>query len=353
MLEENIGLLVVSETHMSQAQVTEIEESHMKKRLKIFNSPDPDNPSTKGIALVVNRETMNIHGIRINYLIPGRALLAVVPYHGKHTHTVLALYGPTESVAEKVDFYDQLCNLYLTTDLPVPDSLVGDLNFVEDERDRLPHHPDDARVVTAFLRLKRLLGLCDGWRDTNPDELAYTYVSTRKDPTLSRLDRIYVPPAAMKFSRNWEISDALGKLTDHKMITVTINAPGSPFIGPGRYTLPLFLVHDKDFTTFAVNRFAKLEQELTQVRTEKYALVEALERGRALAKTKIGASAQKRLKNRKQIALKLNPGRRTESPTGPADGSGSRGCSLVQRKRRDHRPDFREQTSGNKGAGPH
>ncbi|KAJ7191980.1 Endonuclease/exonuclease/phosphatase, partial [Mycena pura] len=324
--EEQIGVAIVSETHLSAAQTQEIEESHMKKRLRIYNSQYPENPAAKGIAIVVNRELMNIDGIKVHYLIPGKAMLAVIPYHGKSTHTVLALYGPTESAAAKVAFYDRLCELYLTTDLPVPDSVSGDFNLVEDARDRLPHHPDDGEVVAAFARFKRLLNLKDGWRAINPDELAFTYTSTCENPTLSRIDRIYMPEDAMKCARDWEISDALGKLTDHKMVTVRITTPGSPFIGPGRYTLPLFLIHDKDFTTFAVDRFATLEGDMSQPRTEERnpqtllqdALNETIIRGRDLAKTKVGASTQKRRKNLAKIRAALNPPRASGSSRGTA-----------------------------------
>ncbi|KAJ7229950.1 hypothetical protein GGX14DRAFT_553452 [Mycena pura] len=118
-LRRAIGVAIVSETHLSAAQTQEIEESHMKKRLRIYNSQYPENPAAKGIAIVVNRELMNIDGISVHYLIPGKAMLAVIPYHGK----------------TKVAFYDHLCELYLTTDLPIPDSVSEDFNLIEDAWD--------------------------------------------------------------------------------------------------------------------------------------------------------------------------------------------------------------------------
>jgi hypothetical protein len=114
--EQKIGILIVSETHMSVAQALEIENSFMNKHLKLFNYEYPDNPAAKGIAIVLNREITNVEGVKIHYLIPGKALLAVVPWHGDRTLTVLGLYALTESDAEKVKFWDRLTELWMTTD---------------------------------------------------------------------------------------------------------------------------------------------------------------------------------------------------------------------------------------------
>jgi hypothetical protein len=54
--EQKIGVMIVSETHMSAAQAIEIEESFMNKRLKLFNSEFTEKPSMKGVAIVLNRE---------------------------------------------------------------------------------------------------------------------------------------------------------------------------------------------------------------------------------------------------------------------------------------------------------
>jgi hypothetical protein len=54
MHEQKIGIMIVSETHMSAAQALEIEDSFMSKCLKLFNYEYPDNPAAKGIAIVLN-----------------------------------------------------------------------------------------------------------------------------------------------------------------------------------------------------------------------------------------------------------------------------------------------------------
>ncbi|KAJ7873734.1 hypothetical protein B0H13DRAFT_2348892 [Mycena leptocephala] len=68
----------------------------------------------------------------------------------------------------------------------VPDIMLGDMNIVEDAIDRLLHRPDEDEAVNALSSFKYLLGFKDGWRDTNPDEKAYTF--THVSGSHSRID---------------------------------------------------------------------------------------------------------------------------------------------------------------------
>jgi hypothetical protein len=104
MREQKIGVLIVSETHMSAAQALEVQDSFMGKHLKLFNYEYPENPATKGIAIVLNREITNVEGVKIHYLIPGKAILAVVPWHGTRTMMILGLYAPTDQMKKKLIF---------------------------------------------------------------------------------------------------------------------------------------------------------------------------------------------------------------------------------------------------------
>ncbi|KAJ7740845.1 hypothetical protein B0H16DRAFT_1228857, partial [Mycena metata] len=193
-------------------------------------------------------------------LIPGRAVLAVIPWHGRRTLTVLGVYAPAESMKENKKFWDDLCDLWMTTDLPVPDAMGGDTNIVEDPIDRLPHRPDNGAATAALARFKRLLGLQDGWRTVNPDTKAYTYCSGHD--TFSRIDHVYVSPALFKNCRDWEISDAAGGLTDHRMVSVQLKVPGAPYIGKGRYTIPIFLLRDKKFLEHTIKLGLEIEAEM-------------------------------------------------------------------------------------------
>ncbi|KAJ7864366.1 Endonuclease/exonuclease/phosphatase [Mycena leptocephala] len=285
---------------MSAAQALEIQDSFMGKRLKLFNYEYPENPAAKGVAIVLNREITNVEGVKVHYLIPGKAILAVIPWHGKRTITVLGIYAPTESDEEKINFWNEMCNLWLTTDLPVPDAIGGDLNLVPDAIDRLPHHTDSDAVIAAYLRFTRLMEVKDGYRQNNPDTKAYTHVSTRG--TLSRIDRILVSPTLMKHCRHWEIEDVAGGLMDHRMVSVTISAPGAPYIGKGRWVMPQFLLHDKEFISHAMEEAVKLEESIHEARTDvsnaqtrfKSFKDSVLEFAQKKAKATVGASEKKR-----------------------------------------------------------
>ncbi|KAJ7067194.1 hypothetical protein C8F01DRAFT_932416, partial [Mycena amicta] len=104
MKDEKIGIPAVGEIHLTQTQVDQIEG----KRLKIFNSINPETPNKGGIAIVLNRNTTNIDGISIRRLIQGHAILAKIPWHSDLTITVLAIYAPAESTAANKAFWIEL-----------------------------------------------------------------------------------------------------------------------------------------------------------------------------------------------------------------------------------------------------
>ncbi|KAF7321221.1 hypothetical protein HMN09_00211100 [Mycena chlorophos] len=347
--EEKIGILVVNETHMSPSQVEEINDSHMKKRLKIFHSSYPDNTAAKGIALVLNREITNDKGVKFWPLIPGKAFLAQVPWYKKRTTTILGVYAPTESEQHKRDFWNELSEIFLTSerDLPAPDILAGDFNIVESELDRLPSNADDGTTISALRRLTTILGLEDGWRRVNEGVKAFTFV---RGESQARLDRIYVPSETFKQYRGWEISDAGGQLSDHKPVYVTLTAPGAPYVGKGRFTIPLHILRDKKFTQFALRRGAQLSDELRALenRTEDrnpqtlYAgfKEDIVNFARDRAKESVGAIEQKRQKLLKERDKMLNPERgqvdneSANEATELADPDGTRSQNLEHEARR-------------------
>jgi hypothetical protein len=52
------------------------------------------------------------------------------------------------------------------------------------------------------------------------------------------------------------------------MVAVTISAPDAPYIGKGRWMMPQFLLHDKDFMEYAVDEACKLEDSMSEPRSE-------------------------------------------------------------------------------------
>jgi hypothetical protein len=275
----------------------------------------------KGIAIVLNREQTNTENVIIHNLIPGKAILAILPWHGNRTITVLGVYAPTESNDEKMEFWDCLTEMWLTTDLPVPDAVGGDCNLVADAIDRIPHHTDSEKVVAAYLRFTRTLGLLDGWRQCNPEKKEYTHVGTQN--TLSRIDKILVSPTQMKNCREWTIED-MGTITDHKMVSVTISAPGAPYIGKGRWAMPHFLIHDDKFMDKASEEVYEMESTMNEgctatnnAQVKFKALKDTIiEAAQARVKTTIGKSEQKKKALQDERAELLNMVKETRAPTG-------------------------------------
>ncbi|KAJ7180857.1 Endonuclease/exonuclease/phosphatase, partial [Mycena filopes] len=314
MFEKRIGVLALGETHLSDEQTVEINENHVfKTRLHVLSSTDPDEPNKKGIAIAINKQLTNVDGVKTWRLIPGRAILVQIPWHGGRTLTILAVYAPAESMMANKLFWEQLYDIWMSEgNLPVPDMFLGDMNVVEDPIDRMPHRADDARATYAYARFKRLLGMKDGWRVTNPDEKAYTYAHTTGD-SMSRIDRINVSEESFRSCRSWDIHD-MGDLTDHRMVSVDVSAPGAPYIGRGRYVIPLYMLKDKLFMQYAVTEGCKLEedsQENIQVRWKEYK-DRLRDFARVRAKESTGALDQKKKKLERERTAVLNNGAFTQ-----------------------------------------
>ncbi|KAJ7060272.1 hypothetical protein C8F01DRAFT_1292558 [Mycena amicta] len=278
-------------------------------RMPAKHRTTPENPAAKGVAVVLNRQITNVEGVTLRYLIPGKAMLVTVPWCKRQTLTILAVYAPSESAAENAAFWDELNEMWMTIDLPVPDTFGGDINLVEEAVDRMPHHADDERAVAALANFKRTLTMIDGWRKANPNTKAYTYTSTQDPPTHSRLDPIYVSPELYKNCRGWAIEDCAGNLTDHKMVSVTISAPGAPFIGKGRYAIPLRVLEDKERT----------EEDNPQNTFKEYKM-DLVDFARKRAKITTGATEQKKQKLKRERDQLLNPEATETAERAPPEG---------------------------------
>lgn len=105
----------------------------------------------------------------------------------------------------------------------------------------------------------------------SPDKLAYTYSQTAaQGGSQSRIDRIYAKDQINRFSKDWEISPS-GIPTDHQLISVKISTARMPFVGKGRWTMPLFLITNKNCLEEIQKKGKSLEEALLnnkQSRTE-------------------------------------------------------------------------------------
>jgi hypothetical protein len=145
--ENRIGVLAIQEAHLTQGYVDDIHRL-FGKRLQIHFSQGT-NPNAQGVAIVLNREMTNIHNIKQQDIVPGRAMLLTLPWHLDKTLTILNIYAPNGH-SENQLFWETLQGMWTNLNLPPPDLMLGDFNLVEDALDRLPSHGDPPPAVNAL-----------------------------------------------------------------------------------------------------------------------------------------------------------------------------------------------------------
>ncbi|KAG1760575.1 Endonuclease/exonuclease/phosphatase [Suillus occidentalis] len=241
MKENKLGVLALQETHL-----TKDEESTLNLtpglRLHIISSIDSAQTSAKGVAVVLNKNLVNTSGVKTHDLVPGRALLVIVPWRKSDTLKILAIYAPNDPQSNQY-FWEYLSSKL--RGLPHPDIMLGDFNLVEDALDRLPPKQDSQGPTSKLTELRSRLKLRDGWRTEHPDTLQYTFAqSALQGGRQSRIDRIYVKDDLLPFSREWEISPS-GLHTDHQMVSARISSKTMPYVGTGRWSMPLYVLKDK------------------------------------------------------------------------------------------------------------
>ncbi|KAL0562674.1 hypothetical protein V5O48_019409, partial [Marasmius crinis-equi] len=121
--------------------------------------------------------------------------------------------------------------------------MAGDTNIVEDPIDRFPVRKDPDGPTSALDDLKRELQLVDGWRETYPTKISYTYLQ-KATGSQSRIDRIYTRREMLNNTFNWNIT-AVGIPTDHNLISVTVENHDAPETGEGVWTWPRHMYSDK------------------------------------------------------------------------------------------------------------
>ncbi|KAJ3927643.1 MAG: hypothetical protein NXY57DRAFT_1105185 [Lentinula lateritia] len=269
MRERKIGILAVGEAHMNKEQCDEIEKLH-GSRLKIIYSRRTDTANRGGVAFVLNKSITNTEGLVVHEIVPGHALLLETKWHGSEKLSILAIYAPNDTERENAEFWPKINNFFTRNHtIRRPDTMLGDFNMVEESIDRLPAHLNNWAAINALDDLKTLLQMMDGWRNTFPDTLNYTYkqVSHRgSPPSHSRINRIYMKPTLYEHALEWKIESA-GIPTDHKMISVKVSCDKAPMIGKGRWCWPAYIIHDKITKDYIHQRGLKLQNDMDFLQT--------------------------------------------------------------------------------------
>ena len=115
-----------------------------------------------------------------------------------------------------------------------------------------------------------------------------------------------------KVCRNFDISDAPGGLSDHRMVWVTVTAPGTPFLGQGRYAIPTFITNDKALLDYSVRigrevETTKLADETRDIQVLYKEFKDKVhDFARRRIKEAVGALEQKKIKLQKERFDMLN-----------------------------------------------
>lgn len=245
--DNRIGILLVQETHLDEERQTQIENLFGRK-LAILSSPDPVNASGRGgVAAVINRRILDPKDCNLNVIIPGRAILVGLKWHGEQI-TILAVYAPNNPQENGQFWLDIKSWFAARPNTPKPDLFLGDFNMVEEAFDRLPAHADPAGTTAALDELKTLLRVTDGWRAWYPDDPEFTFLQSGHQgaaPSQSRIDRIYAAREVFDSSQNWAIQDSGVPNADHKLVSVQIAKGNTPEVGKGRWSAPVNLIQSK------------------------------------------------------------------------------------------------------------
>ena len=175
-------------------------------------------------------------------MIDGRVVLVEVPWNGGETLRIMNVYAPADN-AEKAKFWEELLQRVEETEELRPDIVVGDFNLVENPKvDRLHNRggADPTAARSAMSELTTELNLTDGWRRRNPTKRGYTYTGRSQ----SRLDRIHVKEDLYPWCTDWRIEHP-GMKTDHSLVSVQLTLENMPYIGRGRWAIPVNLLKNK------------------------------------------------------------------------------------------------------------
>ncbi|EJD41697.1 DNase I-like protein [Auricularia subglabra TFB-10046 SS5] len=261
-----IGIIALQETHMTAEHVEEVHSYY--PHLRVINSSLPDNPTgAGGVALVFNKLMTNAQDITSHTLIEGRAIVAKIKWHRDDDLTVLAVYAPTRR-RENHEMWERIHDALLSEDydLPMPDVLLGDFNFVEDAIDRFPARISPMDAPDSFAQLKTLLQMSDGWRETFPTSTEWTWRSSDR-AAMSRIDRVYLTRRVLVTSRDWRTELSGLTANNHSRLSVEIVNPDMPALGPGRWTMQPTLIADEKFMQLATTRGIRAQQEIAEIST--------------------------------------------------------------------------------------
>jgi ribonuclease HI/exonuclease III len=237
-----IAVLALQETHPDE-EWQESTERRFRNSLHLAHSADPDNPaSAGGVSIVVNKSLLDASKTRHRTVVEGRVTLLEIPWNDGDVLRIMNVYAPAQN-SEKADFWRRLLEMVEGEENLKPDIVMGDFNLVENpEIDRLINRggadPPAARDELSNFVVD--MNLANGWRRRHPRKRGFTYSGNGQ----SRLDRIYVKEDLYPWCTEWKIEHP-GLQTDHSLVGVQLTSENMPFIGRGRWAIPVGLLRNR------------------------------------------------------------------------------------------------------------
>ncbi|KAH6914279.1 Endonuclease/exonuclease/phosphatase, partial [Coprinopsis sp. MPI-PUGE-AT-0042] len=248
MRQRKLGILAVQETHLTK-EATIALNRQFEGRFRIHNSSNDEHANAQGVAVVVDEMLARAGTMKSHVLVQGRAMITEVPWKGGSTSlNILAVYAPNDR-AENAAFWETLAAKLDRGDqsLPKPDFMLGDFNIVEEAIDRSPPKTGHRRGLEALSMLVEQLGMTDGWRNENPDMVAYSWIRPSVPRTSkARLDRIYCQTRRLDTTCNWSV-ESHPIASDHLLVSMMFYDVSTPYKGKGRWSIPESLVQNDKF----------------------------------------------------------------------------------------------------------
>ncbi|KAF6756456.1 Endonuclease/exonuclease/phosphatase, partial [Ephemerocybe angulata] len=319
MRRNQIGVMVIQETHLDAARASRIKTAY-EKSMFLRSSSEMFNTSSKGVAMLIDRRIIKCvkEDIDTYEVIAGRAMMVSVPWRtatGK-IH-ILGVYAPNDP-EQNGAFWTTIANVYRENpDWPRPDFLAGDMNMVMEPRDREPPTACRAATARAFADMTEGFDLVDGWRKENPNLTRFTWRSKAttgpQAGCRSRIDRIYVKNGLWDDTREWGIRVNQPLYTDHELTQVTLYDLTQPFIGKGRWEIPDFLLKHDGFLE-ELDKMCLETERATREREDNVRPQSALvdlkdrikEKARAIAKESVPKARKKVAELAKQLETALD-----------------------------------------------
>jgi len=259
MKRRRIAILGLQETHPNE-EMRESIGRRFQNAMHIVHSADPDNPSTTGgVSVAIHKSMVDTGGVTHHTVIPGRAILVEIPWNGDKRLRILNVYAPAKN-SDKVEFWRELLTAIDANENLQPDAMMGDFNLVENpEIDRLNNRrgADPPAARDAMTELVTGLNMTDGWRRRHPRKRGYTFIGSGQ----SRLDRIYTKEDIYPWYTDWKIEHPSLE-TDHNLVSVQMTSENMPFIGRGRWAIPVNLLKNKQLKKETQELARKLQSDV-------------------------------------------------------------------------------------------